>query len=230
MSITLLDFILIGVVLLSALLAMVRGFTREVLSIASWAAAAAATLYFLPQVRDYARAQINLEPKILVDAMAGGAIFLVTLIVVSLLTMRLSDAILDSRIGPFDRALGFLYGGARGFLLATIAYLFFSWLVPEQAQPQWAAQAASRPVLESAGQSLRAMLPEDPETTILNRFKDLPGSGDPANVPDVDPPAPGTTPGAPADSGASAAPGDSGYRSAERQNMQRLLNTTQAPN
>ncbi|MDX6805240.1 CvpA family protein [Terrihabitans rhizophilus] len=226
MSITVLDFILIGVVLLSALLAMVRGFTREVLSIASWAAAAFATLYLLPMVRDYARSQINLEPKILVDVMAGGAIFIVTLIVVSLITMRLSDAILDSRIGPFDRGLGFLYGGARGFLLAVIAFLFFSWLVPTQQQPAWAVQAASRPALESAGAQLRAMLPEDPESTILNRFKDLPGSsGDPANAPDVDSQAP-----AGGESGETERPpGESGYRPAERQNMQRLLNTTQAP-
>ncbi|MGQ4272768.1 CvpA family protein [Terrihabitans sp. B22-R8] len=222
MSITLLDFILIGVVLISALLAMVRGFTREVLSIASWAAAGFATFYFLPLVRDYARSQINLEPKILVDAMTGGAIFIVTLIVVSLITMRLSDAILDSRIGPFDRGLGFLYGGARGFLLAVIAFLFFSWLVPAQQQPQWAAQAASRPILESTGNQLLGLLPEDPESTILNRFKNLPGSGDPANAPDVDQPADATTP--------NEAPGDSGYRPAERQNMQRLLNGTQAPN
>jgi membrane protein required for colicin V production len=220
MSITLLDFILLGVVLLSALLAMVRGFTREVLSIASWAAAAFATLYFLPMVRDWARAQVDIEPKILVDAMAGGAIFIGTLILVSLLTMRLSDAILDSRIGPFDRALGFLYGGARGFLLAVIAFLFFSWLVPVAQQPQWAAQAASRPLLQSSGESLRAMLPEDPEGTILNRFKDLPGSGDSENVPDVDPQG--------GEPNAEPPAGTSGYRSDERQNMQRLMNGSQA--
>ena len=111
MPITLLDFIVLGVILLSALLAMVRGFTREVLSIASWAAAAAATIYFLPDVRGWAQSQINLEPKILADVIAGAGIFLVTLLLVSLVTMRLSDFILDSRIGPFDRALGFLYGG-----------------------------------------------------------------------------------------------------------------------
>src|ERR1700754_4820210 len=126
MPITLLDFIVLGVILISALLAMVRGFTREVLSIASWAAAAAATVYFLDDVREFAHAQINIEPKILADVIAGAAIFLITLLAVSLVPMRLSDFILDSRVGPFDRALGFLYGGARGFLLAVIAFLFFA--------------------------------------------------------------------------------------------------------
>jgi membrane protein required for colicin V production len=230
MPITLLDFIVLGVVLLSALLAMIRGFTREVLSIASWAAAAAATLYFLPDVRDWARTQINLEPKILADVIAGAGIFLITLMLVSLVTMRLSDFILDSRVGPFDRALGFLYGAGRGFLLAIIAFLFFAWLVPERSQPTWVADSASRPVLESAGQSLLAMLPEDPEATILKRLKGIPGTGDPATVPDSDPAAPGAPPvegGAPP---AEPAPGETGYRPTDQQEMQRLQNTTKAPN
>lgn len=230
MPITPLDFIVLGVVLLSALLAMIRGFTREVLSIASWAAAAAATLYFLPDVRDWARTQINLEPKILADVIAGAGIFLITLMLVSLVTMRLSDFILDSRVGPFDRALGFLYGAGRGFLLAIIAFLFFAWLVPERSQPTWVADSASRPVLESAGQSLLAMLPEDPEATILKRLKGIPGTGDSATVPDSDPAAPGAPPvegGAPP---AEPAPGETGYRPTDQQEMQRLQNTTKAPN
>ena len=45
MPITLLDIILIGVMLISALLAMIRGFVREILSIAAWAIAAVVTLY-----------------------------------------------------------------------------------------------------------------------------------------------------------------------------------------
>ena len=48
MPITLLDGILIVIMLISALLAMVRGFSREVLSIVSWIAAAFAALTFYP--------------------------------------------------------------------------------------------------------------------------------------------------------------------------------------
>jgi len=45
MPITILDLILLGVMLISGLLAMVRGFMREILSIAAWGAAALVTLY-----------------------------------------------------------------------------------------------------------------------------------------------------------------------------------------
>jgi membrane protein required for colicin V production len=50
MPITLLDIALIAIMLISALLAMVRGFMREVLSIAAWALAAVATLYALTMI------------------------------------------------------------------------------------------------------------------------------------------------------------------------------------
>ena len=44
MPITILDLVLLGVMLISGLLAMVRGFMREILSIAAWGAAALVTL------------------------------------------------------------------------------------------------------------------------------------------------------------------------------------------
>lgn len=226
MPITLLDFIVLGVVLLSALLAMVRGFTREVLSIVSWAAAAAATVYFFPAARAWARSTLNTNPAVLADIIAGVGIFLVVLLVVSLLTMRISDVILDSRIGPFDRALGFLYGAARGFLLAVVAFLFFAWLVPDKSQPVWVQQARSKPLLEDSGQSLLALLPQDIEGTISNRMKGLTGTepADSSGVPDDEPArqGDGATQGAAPD----AAPPDGGeYGSTDRQTMQRLMNT-----
>ncbi len=238
MPITLLDLIVLGVVLISALLAMVRGFTREVLSIASWVAAAAATIYFLPDVRGWAREQISLEPEILADVIAGASIFLITLLLVSLVTMRLSDFILDSRVGPFDRALGFLYGAARGLLLLIVAFLFFGWLVHERSQPTWVTNSLSKPLLENAGRSLLAMLPDDPEPTMLKWLKGMPGAGsEPTTVPDgvpatgTPPPDAGAVPG-PADPADPSPPAeDSGYRPSDQQEMQRLQDATRtAPN
>ena len=133
-----LDLVVIGVVLISALLAMVRGFTREVLAIASWAAAAAAAL--LPASR---RCCPSSSPTSSNRTRRPGrrpaaVVFLVTLIVVSLSSRSGSrTSILDSRIGALDRTLGFVFGAARGLLLAVVAFLFFDWLVPDRRQPEW---------------------------------------------------------------------------------------------
>jgi membrane protein required for colicin V production len=101
----------------------------------------------------------------------GAGVFIGTLIVVSIVTVRISDMILDSRIGALDRTLGFLFGLARGLLIVVVAFLFFSWLVPDKQRPDWVTGAKSRVVLQGTGDWLMALLPDDPENTILKRFK-----------------------------------------------------------
>lgn len=167
-----LDLFLIAVMLVSGLLAMVRGFMREVLSIAAWGLAAIATLYSYSKLLPYAKQYFNN------DYVAAGAtigsVFLLTLIVASVLTVRISDRILDSRIGALDRTLGFLFGLARGLLIVVVAFIFFDWLVPAKSQPEMVRTARSRVVLKGTGDWLISLLPEDPENTILKRFKKRP--------------------------------------------------------
>ena len=55
-----LDVILVVIMLVSGFLAMVRGFTREVLSIFSWAVAAVAALYLTPRYSDVLTPYINI--------------------------------------------------------------------------------------------------------------------------------------------------------------------------
>src|SRR5690606_33326031 len=85
-------------------------------------------------------------------------LFLVTLIIVSFVTIRLSDVVLDSRIGALDRTLGFVFGAARGLLLVVVAVLFFNWFVPDAgSQPTWIATAKSKPLLDAIGEQLAAL-------------------------------------------------------------------------
>mgnify|MGYP000011753439 CR=1 FL=1 len=159
-----LDIILAAIMLISGFLAMLRGLTREVLSILSWALAAVATLFFFPKYQ--AQARVYIEPPLLADAILAGGIFLVVLIIVSLITVRISDGVLDSRIGALDRTLGFIFGLARGLVLVVIAYLFFTWLVPEDTQPEWIREARSLPILKKTGAGIVSLLPEDPAAAI----------------------------------------------------------------
>ena len=159
-----LDVIIAAIMLFSGFLAMLRGLTREVLSILSWAFAAVATLFFFPMYQ--AQARVYIEPALLADAVLAGGIFLVVLIIVSLITVRISDGVLDSRIGALDRTLGFVFGLARGLVLVVIAYLFFTWLVPEDTQPQWIQDARSLPILKKTGAGIVSLLPEDPASAI----------------------------------------------------------------
>ena len=180
MPITILDGLLIAIMLMSAVLAMIRGFVREVLSIASWVAAAASAFLFYGQVLPYAKQYIANEQIALGASVA--TVFLLTLIVVSYITMRISDFVLDSRIGALDRSLGFVFGAARGLLLVVVAMLFFNWFVPEPKQPQWIITAKSKPMLNTIGEQLIAALPEDPESEILNKLRNRGASKDGATT------------------------------------------------
>ncbi|MCO5071926.1 MAG: CvpA family protein [Rhizobiaceae bacterium] len=187
MPITLLDGILVGFTLVSAMLAMVRGFSREILSIASWAAAAVAAYFFYPAVLPYVRPHIDNEQLAMIAAAA--CVFVIALIVVTVITMKIADFIIDSRVGALDRTLGFLYGAARGVLVVAVALMFFNWLVGTN-PPAWVSEAKSRPLLESIGNYLEGLLPEDPENSILKRFS-------PGATPTEEAPAEGGAPATP---------------------------------
>ncbi len=202
MPITILDLVLLGVMLISGLLAMVRGFMREVLSIAAWGAAALTTLYSFPKLLPTAKTYFNNSDTIASVVVVAG-VFVGTLIVVSVITVRISDMILDSRIGALDRTLGFLFGLARGLLIVVVAFLFFSWLVPEKQRPDWVTGAKSRVVLQGTGDWLMSLLPDDPENTILKKFK--------KNKPEDDQAEP------------DAAPGGEGYSKPARDSMKKLI-------
>jgi membrane protein required for colicin V production len=158
---TYLDLALLAMMVLSGLLAMYRGFTREVLSILSWVAAAAAVLYFVMFHKSAAQElakQFNDAPLVVVQIVVGAIIFLVALVIVHLITSRISDSILDSNVGMIDRVLGFVFGAMRGFVLIVIPYMFYEKFFPEPSPYVWVREAKSLPYLKSTGQTFERLL------------------------------------------------------------------------
>lgn len=243
LPIAILDIIVIGIVILSGLLAAVRGFTREVLAIASWVAAAAAAYAFHPAVLPYLKPYIPNDQLAL--AASIGAVFIGVLIIVSLFTVKISDLILDSKIGALDRSLGFLFGAARGFLIAVIAFMFFDKLVGDKQQPDWVKQAKTRPFLKETGDQLLALLPTDLEA-LKNAAPAIPGLPLPTTAPaapaatQAPAPAPAPAPAAPAAAPtppptpnqappAPAAPPPANQKRTDQQGLQNLINSTANP-
>ncbi len=168
MSITILDGVLMGVMLISAFLAMMRGFIREVFSIGTWIAAAAAALYFHSLLVPYVEPYVGND--LLSQAISAAVVFFVTLILVSFVTIRISDFILDSGVGPIDRTLGFLFGALRGLLIVVVALMMFNGLVQREKRPSWVTNAKSLPILMEIGGRITAALPENIQETITDFF------------------------------------------------------------
>ena len=157
--INILDAIVVVILLLSAIVAVVRGFVREVLAIASWIGAAFVTFYGLPEARPYLRDVI--DNQTVADGLTGVTLFVVSLMVFSLVSHFLAKTVRGPALTTVDRALGLVFGVARGALLVCLGYLVLIWLTPEDRRPEWVVQAQTAPYLAEGAALLRTLVPED---------------------------------------------------------------------
>lgn len=171
---TYLDAAIIALALISGLLAMYRGFSREVLSIGSWIAAAAAAAYFIvfqKPLAEHISTQMGIPNVQITQIGVGAIIFLITLIVVHMVTSRVSDMVLDSRVGMIDRVLGFLFGVARAFLLVLVPYMGLSAAIEKKEnQPEWVTKSwFVSQMIEPAGGPLAAYLKAKAENIMAKK-------------------------------------------------------------
>jgi membrane protein required for colicin V production len=168
---TYLDAALIAIAVLSGLLAMYRGLTREILSILSWIVAAGAVAYFIlynrPVAEDIAQ-QIG-APIQVAQVAVGALLFVLVLVVVHLITSKISDSILDSNIGMIDRVLGLAFGVVRGFILIVIPFMLYENFFPEPKQQlPWVRNALTLPYIKDTGHTLRSLLVRYIPENIMN--------------------------------------------------------------
>jgi membrane protein required for colicin V production len=154
------DLGVLGVILISALVAFSRGLVREVLSIGAWIAAALATIYGLPHLRGFARTYIT--APLVADAVTGVAIFVLTLVVCAAISHMVARHVRGSGFGAVDRSLGLLFGVARGAILVCLAYLGFVWAMPKEAdQPDIVKNAHTLKYVAQGAEILHSLLPKD---------------------------------------------------------------------
>ncbi|AGF74333.1 colicin V production protein [Bartonella australis AUST/NH1] len=159
MIITVLDGIVAAIILFSAFLAMLRGFSREVLSLISWAVSAAATLFLFKPVLPFFEQYLSNKMIALITTLI--TIFVIVLIITSVITMKISDFVIDSRIGMFDRIIGFIFGMLRGLLIMVVSMLLVNALIKPEQQADWLKNAKTKPMLDSLGQKILEILPKD---------------------------------------------------------------------
>ncbi|MDX5360844.1 MAG: CvpA family protein [Alphaproteobacteria bacterium] len=154
------DIVIIGVVLLSALLAMVRGFTREVLGLGALAAALAAAYFGFGHVSPYARQYI--QPDTVADGASAVGIFLVVWFVAAMIGHWFSRKIEDSPVSAIDRTLGFVFGAVRGLAVLAVLFLVFVKLVPAPEQhPAWVRDARLLPLVAESAAFIDTLLPSE---------------------------------------------------------------------
>ena len=137
---TLIDGVVAGVIIVSALLAYSRGLVREGMAIVGWIAAAVLAYIFAPQtvplVKEIPKLGEFLGESCELSVIASfAAVFALALVVVSLFTPLFSSLVQRSVLGGLDQGLGFLFGVLRGILLVAIAFFVYETVATSQTFP-----------------------------------------------------------------------------------------------
>ncbi|RPE77284.1 CvpA family protein [Vulcaniibacterium tengchongense] len=151
-----LDWVLLAIVALSALLGLMRGFVGVVLSLLSWLLAGAAAYWFGGE----AATLLSGDAAPGFGHVAAGYLlsFAAVMAAVMLLSWFIRRLLATVGLSGVDRGLGLLLGLVRGALLACVLVLLLGF-TSLPAGPQWQ-RAQVVPVFEPGARWLGGLLPE----------------------------------------------------------------------
>ena len=152
------DLFALAVLFLSGVMALMRGFVREALTVTAFVAAALAALWTRPVL-----AGLLLAPTgsgLLANLIAMGVVFLLVYLAVSFITGSLQKNVKTGEdVTVIDRTLGFVFGLVRGLVLLGLLVLVLNNTMPG-ANPAWLSAARVYPVVDATARLLQSLAPE----------------------------------------------------------------------
>jgi membrane protein required for colicin V production len=152
-----LDLVILGIIVLSALISLVRGFVKESISLVSWIVAGLLALRYFSAMAEL------LEPFVsapMIRDVAGFAvIFIFTLVVGAIVNFIMSQLVSKTGLSGTDKALGVVFGAARGVLIVTMVVLLAS-LTP-MPEASWWQDSASVGFFQQLAEWLKGIIPAD---------------------------------------------------------------------
>lgn len=154
------DGVVLAVLAVSALLAFFRGMVREVLGVGAWVGAVLLALALEPATTPLMAQYV--DPPWLASALAIGAVFLVVLVLLKVLIHWVAGHVQRSALGGVDRALGLVFGLARGAAVVIIAYIVGGLLAPvAESWPDAVREARALPLVADGARWVVDHIPAD---------------------------------------------------------------------
>jgi membrane protein required for colicin V production len=156
-SLNWLDYAILSIIALSVLISIIRGFTKEALSLAGWIVAAWVALNFSEKAEPLLRDYIEIPSIRLLVAFV--ALFIVTLFLAALVNYLVSQAVKKTGLSGTDRMIGIFFGVARGIVIVAVLVMAAG-MTPLPQDPWWAESQLIH-YFESIAQYISQFLPDD---------------------------------------------------------------------
>jgi membrane protein required for colicin V production len=180
-----LDLVVIGILLVSAAVAFLRGFVREIFTIGSLLGAAFATLYFgpglVPTVEGWLVDPAASEPQtlfglipysMLVPVVAFALVFTVAILLLTFATFLVSKGVHSVGLGPVDRSLGVVFGLVRGFILIGLMGMVFNFVLSDDQRETYFGQSKTYGYVNYTADLMQALLPGKDVIETIKEKKD----------------------------------------------------------
>ena len=152
---TVIDWVILGIIAVSGLISLMRGFVKEALSLLSWLVALFVARYFSGNLATLLEGQI--ETNSLRWVVAFAVLFVATLFVMAMVNMLIAHIVKVTGLSGTDRVLGMVFGMIRGLLIVVVViYLGQMTMLPGD---QWWQESRLIPHLEVLAEWARKTLP-----------------------------------------------------------------------
>jgi membrane protein required for colicin V production len=151
------DLVILGVIVLSSLISLIRGFVKESISLVTWViAGVVAFRYFIP-LADLLEPFVNsLTTR---KWISGGILFIATLIVGAVVNFIVGQLVSRTGLSGTDKTLGVVFGAARGVLIISMVVLLAS-LTP-MPSAQWWQDSALIGYFQPVAEWIKGLIPQD---------------------------------------------------------------------
>lgn len=167
-----LDLVVIGILLVSAGIAFMRGFVREILTIGALLGAALATYMFgpgfVPTVRGWLIDPTATEPQtlfglipyeMLAPVIAFALVFTVVIIALTIVAHIVSKGVHMAGLGPVDRSLGVVFGLIRGTILIGFMGLVLNFVLSDEQRETYFSDSKTYAYVDYTAQLMHALIP-----------------------------------------------------------------------
>jgi len=189
----LVDGIVLVVLLISASIAFVRGFIREVLTILGVVGGLVAAYFGGPMLQSIISGFMGVsegaEPQrllgiipytLLADAIAYGSVFIIVVVALSVLSHFLAEAAKNIGLGAVDRTLGVLFGLMRGVLLLGLLFMPVHLFVDQETRDKWMGDSQTRFYLEETAGVMLRLLPKETVDNLEEKAEEAAEKGEKA--------------------------------------------------